>query len=70
MSRSSRGCPASDGYTPSHARPFRRHDPAARPYPLLRDDFVFAESIGLDNAWAIDVFATSSDTNERGVESE
>ena len=40
------------------------------PYPLLRDDFVFAESIGLDNAWAIDVFATSSDTNERGVESE
>jgi hypothetical protein len=31
---------------------------------------MFAESIGLDNAWVIDVFATSSDTNERGVESE
>lgn len=26
------------------------------PYPLLRDDFVFAESIGLDNAWVIDQF--------------
>lgn len=24
------------------------------PFPLLRDDFVFAESIGLDNAWVID----------------
>ena len=22
-------------------------------YPLLRDDFLFAESIGLDNAWVI-----------------
>ena len=26
------------------------------PFPLLRDDFVFAESIGLDNAWVIDQF--------------
>lgn len=26
------------------------------PYPLLRDDFLFAESIGLDNAWVIDQF--------------
>ena len=26
------------------------------PYSLLRDDFVFAESIGLDNAWVIDQF--------------
>lgn len=26
------------------------------PFPLLRDDFVFAESIGLDNAWLIDQF--------------
>ena len=28
----------------------------AVPFPLLRDDFVFAESIGLDNAWVIDQF--------------
>ena len=26
------------------------------PYPLLRDDFAFVESIGLDNAWVIDQF--------------
>lgn len=26
------------------------------PYSLLRDDFVFVESIGLDNAWVIDQF--------------
>ena len=26
------------------------------PFPLLRDDFTFAESIGLDNAWVIDQF--------------
>src|SRR3970282_690050 len=26
------------------------------PFPLLRDDFVLAESIGLDNAWVIDQF--------------
>jgi alkanesulfonate monooxygenase SsuD/methylene tetrahydromethanopterin reductase-like flavin-dependent oxidoreductase (luciferase family) len=26
------------------------------PFPLLRDDFVFAESIGLDNAGVIDQF--------------
>ncbi len=26
------------------------------PFPLVRDDFVFAESIGLDNAWVIDQF--------------
>lgn len=26
------------------------------PFPALRDDFVFAESIGLDNAWVIDQF--------------
>ncbi len=26
------------------------------PFPLLRDDFAFAESIGLDNAWVIDQF--------------
>jgi alkanesulfonate monooxygenase SsuD/methylene tetrahydromethanopterin reductase-like flavin-dependent oxidoreductase (luciferase family) len=26
------------------------------PYPLLRDDFAFAEAIGLDNAWVIDQF--------------
>ena len=26
------------------------------PYPLLRDDFLFAESIGLDNGWVIDQF--------------
>ena len=26
------------------------------PFPQLRDDFVFAESIGLDNAWVIDQF--------------
>jgi len=26
------------------------------PYPLLRDDFIFTESIGLDNAWVIDQF--------------
>jgi alkanesulfonate monooxygenase SsuD/methylene tetrahydromethanopterin reductase-like flavin-dependent oxidoreductase (luciferase family) len=26
------------------------------PFSLLRDDFVFAESIGLDNAWVIDQF--------------
>jgi len=26
------------------------------PYSLLRDDFVFAESIGLDNGWVIDQF--------------
>lgn len=26
------------------------------PYPALRGDFVFAESIGLDNAWVIDQF--------------
>ena len=30
------------------------------PYPLLRDDFVFAESIGLDNAWVIDQFGIDS----------
>lgn len=27
------------------------------PFPLVRDDFTFAESIGLDNAWVIDQFA-------------
>ena len=27
------------------------------PFPLLRDDFAFAESIGLDNAWVIDQFS-------------
>jgi alkanesulfonate monooxygenase SsuD/methylene tetrahydromethanopterin reductase-like flavin-dependent oxidoreductase (luciferase family) len=27
------------------------------PYPLLRDDFAFADSIGIDNAWVIDHFA-------------
>ncbi len=26
------------------------------PYSLLRDDFIFVESIGLDNAWVIDQF--------------
>ncbi len=26
------------------------------PYQELRDDFLFAESIGLDNAWVIDHF--------------
>ena len=26
------------------------------PFPQLRDDFAFAESIGLDNAWVIDQF--------------
>jgi alkanesulfonate monooxygenase SsuD/methylene tetrahydromethanopterin reductase-like flavin-dependent oxidoreductase (luciferase family) len=26
------------------------------PFELLRDDFVFAESVGLDNAWVIDQF--------------
>ena len=26
------------------------------PFPLLADDFMFAESIGLDNAWVIDQF--------------
>ena len=26
------------------------------PFRLLRDDFIFAESIGLDNAWVIDQF--------------
>lgn len=26
------------------------------PYPLLREDFRFAESIGMDNAWVIDQF--------------
>lgn len=25
------------------------------PLPLLRDDFVFVESIGLDDAWVIDL---------------
>ena len=30
------------------------------PFPLLRDDFVFAESIGLDNAWVIDQFGIDS----------
>jgi alkanesulfonate monooxygenase SsuD/methylene tetrahydromethanopterin reductase-like flavin-dependent oxidoreductase (luciferase family) len=30
------------------------------PYPLLRDDFVFAEQIGLDNAWVIDHFSIDS----------
>jgi alkanesulfonate monooxygenase SsuD/methylene tetrahydromethanopterin reductase-like flavin-dependent oxidoreductase (luciferase family) len=29
-------------------------------YPLLRDDFVFAESIGLDNAWVVDHFSIDS----------
>ena len=29
-------------------------------FPLLRDDFVFAESIGLDNAWVIDQFGIDS----------
>ncbi len=32
----------------------------ARPFPLLRDDFVFVESIGLDNAWVIDHFGIDS----------
>jgi hypothetical protein len=26
------------------------------PFPLLRDDFAFAEALGLDNAWVIDQF--------------
>jgi alkanesulfonate monooxygenase SsuD/methylene tetrahydromethanopterin reductase-like flavin-dependent oxidoreductase (luciferase family) len=30
------------------------------PFPLVRDDFVFAESIGLDNAWLADHFAVDS----------
>ena len=34
--------------------------PQLVPYPLLRDDFVFAESIGLDNAWVVDHFSIDS----------
>lgn len=30
------------------------------PYGLLRDDFLFAESVGLDNAWVIDQFNIGS----------
>jgi len=31
------------------------------PYPQLRDDFAFAETIGLENAWVIDQFRIDSD---------
>jgi alkanesulfonate monooxygenase SsuD/methylene tetrahydromethanopterin reductase-like flavin-dependent oxidoreductase (luciferase family) len=30
------------------------------PFPLVRDDFEFVESLGLDNAWVVDHFAVDS----------
>ena len=34
------------------------------PFPLVRDDFAFVESLGLDNAWAAHVIAAVGNYGE------
>jgi alkanesulfonate monooxygenase SsuD/methylene tetrahydromethanopterin reductase-like flavin-dependent oxidoreductase (luciferase family) len=34
--------------------------PQVVPFPLVREDFAFAESLGLDNAWVVDHFSVDS----------